>query len=134
VPPHDDLSSADNRDKESHLTGRADADSRARTHLANERTFLAWFRTGVTLIALGLAAEGLLGSRSAPELVSLLAATVAAAGIVLLIVGRARYAKSRRLIDAGNYLPASISVDISVAIFVAAGVLAIALIALGLLS
>jgi uncharacterized membrane protein YidH (DUF202 family) len=33
----------------------ADPDSRARTHLANERTFLAWLRTGLALIALGLA-------------------------------------------------------------------------------
>ena len=33
-----------------------DPDSRARTHLANERTYLAWFRTGITLVALGLAA------------------------------------------------------------------------------
>ena len=29
-----------------------DEESRTRTHLANERTFLAWFRTGITLIAL----------------------------------------------------------------------------------
>ncbi|MGI8703686.1 MAG: DUF202 domain-containing protein [Candidatus Limnocylindrales bacterium] len=26
-------------------TARADPETRARTHLANERTFLAWFRT-----------------------------------------------------------------------------------------
>ncbi len=34
----------------------ADPDSRARTHLANERTFLAWLRTGLSLMAVGLAA------------------------------------------------------------------------------
>ena len=28
-----------------------DVDSRARTHLANERTFLAWLRTGLALLA-----------------------------------------------------------------------------------
>ena len=36
--------------------GRADPDSRARTHLANERTFLAWLRTGLALIVLGIGA------------------------------------------------------------------------------
>ena len=29
-----------------------------RFSLANERTFLAWFRTGITLLALGIAAAG----------------------------------------------------------------------------
>ena len=28
------------------------ADTRTRTHLANERTFLAWLQTGITAIAL----------------------------------------------------------------------------------
>ncbi len=37
-----------------------DSDGRAGTHLANERTYLAWFRTGLTTIALGLAAAQLL--------------------------------------------------------------------------
>ena len=36
--------------------GRTDPDSRARTHLANERTFLAWLRTGLALIVLGIGA------------------------------------------------------------------------------
>lgn len=111
---------------------RVDPDSRARTHLANERTFLAWFRTGVTLIALGLAGAQLLASRSAPELVSLLAATVVCAGIVLLVIGRTRYARSRTLIESGSFGPAGMSVDLSVAVFVAAGVLAIVFIAVGL--
>jgi uncharacterized membrane protein YidH (DUF202 family) len=35
---------------------RTELESRARTHLANERTFLAWLRTGIALISLGLAA------------------------------------------------------------------------------
>ena len=43
-----------------------DPDTRARTHLANERTFLAWFRTGVTLVALGIAAAELLGREGEP--------------------------------------------------------------------
>jgi putative membrane protein len=112
--------------------GRADPDSRARTHLANERTFLAWFRTGVTLIALGLAGAQLLTSGVAPWLVELLAVTVVSAGIGLLIVGRVRYVRSRELIDAGVFRPAGVSVDVSVAVFVAAGAFAILFIIVGL--
>lgn len=112
-------------------TGRADPDSRARTHLANERTFLAWFRTGVTLIALGLAGGQLLASGSAPGLVRSLTVSVVTAGIALLLIGRARYVRSRHLIDVSDYRPAGLSVDLSVAVFVAVGLLAIAFIILG---
>ena len=35
--------------------GHADPDSRARTHLANERTFLAWIRTSLGFLAGGAA-------------------------------------------------------------------------------
>jgi hypothetical protein len=45
-----------------------DLESRARTHLANERTFLAWLRTGITLIGLGLAAAQFLERQVAPGL------------------------------------------------------------------
>lgn len=44
------------RDGESRTGSHTDPDSRARTHLADERTFLAWLRTGLGLIVLGLAA------------------------------------------------------------------------------
>ncbi len=37
-----------------------DPDTRARTHLANERTFLAWLRTSLTTIALGIGASDFL--------------------------------------------------------------------------
>ena len=108
----------------------SDPDSRARTHLANERTFLAWFRTGLTVIALGIAGEQLLvqvGRGSA--LVSLLGIVVIVSGIVILVTGRARYVESRRSIDAGEYRPASSAINLSVAVFAAAGVLAVVYIA-----
>lgn len=101
-----------------------DPDSRARTHLANERTFLAWFRTGVTLIALGVAAGQLLIGESGFGLSRVLALGVVAAGIALLLIGRARYVASRVMIDAGTFRPASSSVNFSVGLFVLAGVVA----------
>ena len=101
-----------------------DPDSRARTHLANERTFLAWFRTGVTLIALGVAAGPLLIGASGFGLSRLLSLSVVAAGIALLISGRARYSVSRGRIDAGTFRPASSSVNFSVGLFVLVGLVA----------
>ncbi len=93
------------------MTGRApgresvvDLDSRARTHLANERTFLAWFRTGVTLIALGLAAGQFLARDVAPgvPLVRVLSTILAATGVALVLVGARRYTNGRRRIDAAE--------------------------------
>ena len=102
-----------------------DPDSRARTHLANERTFLAWLRTGLTMMALGLAGAQLLpDGGSARGLPSLLGVIAVALGIALLLIGRSRYLRGRSQIDAGAYQPASRSVDISVALFALAGLAA----------
>src|SRR3954453_10174003 len=78
-----------------------DPDSRARTHLANERTFLAWFRSGITLVALGLAAAQFLGSTGGPGelVVHLLATLVIGTGGLMAVVGLARYRVNRREID-----------------------------------
>lgn len=64
-----------------------------RTHLANERTFLAWSRTGFTAIALGLGAEQLLDPRTVAgiELKGWLAASLIIFGFVLVVLGRLRY-------------------------------------------
>jgi putative membrane protein len=86
----------------------ADGDARARTHLANERTFLAWFRTGITLVALGLAGAQLLGGGSSVDrsIVLLLATLVVVTGGFLIMVGLVRYRVGRRRIDAGDFRPA----------------------------
>ncbi len=64
-----------------------------RTHLANERTFLAWSRTGFTAIALGLAAAQLLDRHVVygVALDKLLAASLVIFGLTLVLVGRWRY-------------------------------------------
>ena len=79
----------------------ADPDSRARTHLANERTFLAWFRTGITLVALGLAAAQFLARDVSPgfPLVRGLSTIVILTGAVIVVVGSVRYREGRRRID-----------------------------------
>jgi putative membrane protein len=108
-----------------------DPESTARTHLANERTFLAWFRTGLTIMALGVAGEQLLVQAGRGSgLVSVMGIIVITAGIAILVLGRTRYVRSRTAIDAGTYRPAGRSIDVSVAVFTAAGIAAVAFIAL----
>jgi putative membrane protein len=79
--------------------------SRARDHLANERTYLAWLRTGANVMKLGLAiakfVEG--GNRRA-----------IAAGIVLIVVGAlgvvegaVRYRRVNREIERGGFATGS---------------------------
>lgn len=91
-----------------------DRDSRARTHLANERTFLAWFRTGITLVALGLAAAQFLARDVSPgiPLVRGLSTIVIATGAFVALVGMWRYREGRRRIDAEAFEPARVSVAI----------------------
>lgn len=51
----DDVGSTEDEDDEARPGPGGDSGSRARDHMANERTFLAWLRTGGTVMALGLA-------------------------------------------------------------------------------
>ena len=104
--------------------GSADPDSRARTHLANERTFLAWFRTGLTLIAFGLIGGQFLSSEVG-GLVSILSTVAVGTGVFLVLVGARRYASGRELIDAAVFRPAGLSIHVATAAAVVAGVLAI---------
>lgn len=108
--------------------GNPDADSRARTHLANERTFLAWFRTGLTLIALGIAAAQFLTRDvvAGIPVVSILATILVVAGVALAALGAWRYQRARRRIDAAAFEPASWSVVVTTAAAIVTGALAIA--------
>ncbi|WP_018636154.1 YidH family protein [Parafrankia elaeagni] len=81
--------------------GGPGAGSRARDHLANERTFLAWLRTSVNVMALGLAFAAFGDVTTAPSL---------AAGAILALLGGAglwyatgRYRRVNREIDEGSF-------------------------------
>lgn len=85
-----------------------DQDSRARTHLANERTFLAWLRTGLSLVAVGLAVAGFLPIDLVPgfRYVTLFAALLVVFGTVMTLYGANRYVVAYRQIETGSYRPA----------------------------
>lgn len=88
----------------------ADPDSRARTHLANERTFLAWLRTGLGLIVLGLAAAQFIeldralvpGIRTVTDFSAILIVS----GAFLVLIGTARYFRGRDQIERAHFQPA----------------------------
>ena len=86
----------------------ADADSRARTHLANERTFLAWLRTGLSLVAVGLAVAGFLPIDLVPEFryVTLFSVLLVLFGTLMAAYGASRYVAVYQQIETGSYKPA----------------------------
>jgi putative membrane protein len=82
-------------------------DATRRTRLATERTYLAWWRTGITTVAVGLAAGKLV-----PELSSGAAWPFEAIGVAFGVVGLVliayAYVRQKRVEEAlarGNYAP-----------------------------
>lgn len=78
----------------------------ARFTLANERTFLAWIRTALALLAGGVALDLLgLDLQSGFRLAASL--TLVAAGIVLPLFGWLNWAATERALRRGDALPGS---------------------------
>ena len=111
-------------------------DSRARDHLANERTFLAWVRTALGLIGIGfvLARMGVflgqlaMAGTSAPRHESRGSHEFLITGVIFLLLGTAiclgsgwLYHRSRKAIDAGRYEPARHAVTTLTVIVVLGG-------------
>jgi putative membrane protein len=98
--------------------------NRARDHLANERTFLAWVRTGVATIVFGFAigrfsialrefmkVQGY-GAGSTPGLTSWLGMVSTVGGVLLILAGLSRYRKTRVQLDSNTFEPAGYVIDI----------------------
>jgi len=97
--------------------------NRARDHLANERTFLAWLRTGVALVVFGFAIgrfaiairqfmhlEGREMKSAAPS--AWFGAIAILAGVAVSFVGLHRYRRTRAQLDAGHFEPAGSVIDL----------------------
>ncbi|WBB56833.1 DUF202 domain-containing protein [Verrucosispora sp. WMMD573] len=78
-----------------------------RFSLANERTFLAWLRTGLALIAGGLAAAQFLPTLSLVHLREAIAVALLLLGGVVAIRAVDHWARTERAIRLGEELPAS---------------------------
>jgi len=97
--------------------------NRARDHLANERTFLAWARTGVATIVFGFAIGRfsialrqfmkLQGSESVtPGFTTWLGIVSAVGGVMLIFAGLTRYRKTRTQLDSNTFEPAGFVIDL----------------------
>jgi putative membrane protein len=132
VPTDRTPDSTDEASRRLSVTGRADPDSRARSHLANERTFLAWLRTGLALIVVGIGAAQFLeldlNLIPGVRIVSDFAGVLIVVGTLTVIVGRARYMQNRERIDTAQFQPAGRSVTIATALIAVIGVLSLALV------
>ena len=97
--------------------------NRARDHLANERTFLAWVRTGAAIVVFGFAIGRF--SIALRQLTALqghplhrsglsvwMGATSIVLGVVLVIAGLLRYRKTRARLDEGTFEPAGFVLDL----------------------
>jgi len=105
--------------------------SRARDHLANERTYLAWLRTALAVMALGLAIAGFANSASTSSIASgSILVLVGAAGVVY---GTRRYQRVNRELEAGFYQTGSRgnAAVVTSAVLVSALVLALVVLAIG---
>lgn len=97
--------------------------NRARDHLANERTFLAWVRTGAAIVVFGFAIGRF--SIAMRQLTALeghpirtaglsvwMGASSIVAGVLLVIAGLVRYRKTRTQLDNDTFEPAGFVVDL----------------------
>ena len=72
---------------------------------ANERTFLAWIRTSLALLAAGVGLEAFAGEALAPSLRHLLAAALLVAGASLALTAFSRWLRSERALRERRSLP-----------------------------
>lgn len=97
--------------------------NRARDHLANERTFLAWVRTGAAIVVFGFAIGRF--SIALRQLTALqghpvhrsgisvwMGATSIVLGVLLVVAGLFRYRQTRDRLDQGKFEPAGFVLDL----------------------
>jgi putative membrane protein len=111
-------------------------EQRISDHLANERTFLAWVRTGVGIMAFGFVVVkfslfvkqiSLMLGRQLTEPVSrgyssVMGIALVAFGVLITLLAYMRYKRVERQIIEQNYVHSSILVTILMAFIVVAGI------------
>jgi putative membrane protein len=114
-------------------SGMIENPNRARDHLANERTFLAWVRTGAAIVVFGFAIgrfaiamrqlTALQGHEVRTAALSVwMGSGAIVAGVVMVVAGLVRYRKTRAQIDSGSFEPAGFVVDLVAILMVVFGV------------
>jgi len=116
------LASADPVTDDSNLNPKINP-NRARDHLANERTFLAWVRTGAAIVVFGfaigrfsIALRQLTALQGHPMHRSGMSVWMGAGsivlGVLLVVAGLFRYHKTRQRLDEGTFEPAVLVLDL----------------------
>ena len=106
--------------------------NRARDHLANERTFLAWVRTGAAIVVFGfaigrfsIALRQLTALEGHPLHRSGISVWMGAGsivlGVLLVVAGLVRYRQTRTRLDQGAFEPAGFVLDLVTALTVLFG-------------
>jgi putative membrane protein len=109
-----------------------DNPTRIREHLANERTFLAWMRTGMAVVIFGFAIgrfaifiRELLRAQGQPQRAAGMSVWFGVlsigTGVALVVAGLHRYRRNRVQIEAGTFEPAGYIIDLVAAIAAAFG-------------
>ena len=104
----------------------------ARDHLANERTFLAWVRTGAAIVVFGfaigrfaIAMRQLTAMEGHPVQTAAMSVWMGSgaivAGVGLVVVGLMRYRKTRVQLDSGTFEPAGFVLDLITILMVVFG-------------
>src|SRR4029453_19467879 len=89
--------------------------------LANERTYLAWLRTGLALVASGVAAERVLPAEGIIWARQLIGVTLILAGVVTAAFARRRWQSVDRALRAGRPVPRPLLGYLVTAVIVVAG-------------
>jgi len=106
---------------------RAGHQEHVRDHLANERTFLAWTRTGIAMMGFGFLVAKLrfeLAPRApgSPIGKAVLGVLFVVAGMITIALATWHFFAVKRMIDAGTFRPFSYRVIIFTVILIAIGI------------
>ena len=88
------------------MGAKEDRGAETREHLANERTLLAWVRTGVGLISVGFVVEraGALAGGDSVAVSEFFGIALVALGCLALIVGSFEFFANRRMIRKNEFV------------------------------
>jgi putative membrane protein len=116
------------------MSESSQSSARVRDHLANERTFLAWVRTSVSLMGFGvviarlryltMVAPASPDPGASPARSTLLGLAFVGVGLLSLLFAALNFYRTRRSIESGDFQPLGTLLLVFVAVLFALGIAA----------